>query len=656
MALYWDTPPHQTSQSSGKKIAAVIIILLIVISSGVIAIINLIPSDIFTPTGGDVRVAIIDSGLDQDISTSNRVVAERSFILPQYGYDFTDTSTSDSNPDDGAGNNVKHGTMVTRALVQNSDTALIVVAKVIDSSGYATASGLMAAIYWAIEQNCTVINLSLGSSPTYGDPLESAVEFAWSRGVIVVSAAGNDGDYGTPGTSISSPSVFSKAIAVAALDETGASAYYSSWGPTADRYMKPDIAIEGYVETSSAIYYGTSFASPKIAAYVVELIEYCELKGYDYTPGLITSALLKGAIALDEPEYVVGAGKANLQQAKNVLDNEVIHDNLPHVTYVDVNALPLDFETLFQGDNYTFNVEITTSTLSTFSVTTTGIPAGVIDIPSTITVNQSAIVPVQIHVPMSSTPITGELNFEETYSNDSLEIRLTPIVAEAKIAFDITHTTWTIDTAYGQFKELYLKLVSNDISVTEIRDRSLLTSSYLSNFDAVFMLDPCAWDINETNYNNPSIFSVQFTQEEIDAYEEYFQNGGGIFVAALSNSTLDIASLNDFLDWTGASLSFNTLPSNGILEVTNIAAHPITVGVSSFDFLGAPVYVNASYSYLGRSSGNTVLACFEGDSGGRIVITGTNFFIDNWGMTGLYSSEDNDILALRIGMWLSGLL
>ncbi len=657
MAIYYDIPPEQTKSSGSRKIVAVIIIILILLSTGVMALFQFIPSFGSFFNSGSVRVAVIDSGLDQDVSISGRVVAEQSFILPQYGYNITDSSTSDSNPDDGAGNNVRHGTMVTRALLQNSDSAQIVVAKVIDSSGHATASALVAAIYWAVEQNSTVINMSLGTSPSFGDPLQDAVEYAFSKGVIVVSAAGNEGENGIAGNSISSPSVFSKVISVAALDEKGEPAYYSSWGPTADRSMKPDIAIEGFFETSSAIYYGTSFAAPRVSAYVAELVAYCQSKGYEYTPGLIMAALFEGATPLNYPEYIVGAGKANLQQSMNIIDAASIQDGLPRLISVDTSGLPLDFETLFQGDNYTFNVEITTSTVSEVTISLIDIAEGIVEIPSPVNINQVGTVPLSIHVPMSSSPISGMVFIEDAYSNATVRVEITPQVAVARIAFDITHTPWNIDTTYGQFKELYIQLTEQDISVTEIRDRNLLTAEYLSLFDAVFMLDPSAWDRNDTDYNNPTAFSIPFTPDEIDAYEEYFLDGGGIFITALDNSSLDIESLNGFLEWTGASVAYDSVPGTiGVVEITDVVAHPITVGVSSFDYLGASILTNSSYTTLGRFSGKTVLAAFEGTSGGRIVITGTNFFIDNWGMKGMYGSPDDDVLSLRIGLWLTGLM
>ncbi len=660
MALYWDTPPpRHDSNSTGKKLAAVIIVVMILIGTGLAVLFQIIPSPIAPNQNSKVRVAVVDSGLNQDITTSPRVVAERSFILPQYGYSTTDTSTSDSNPGDGNGNTVTHGTFVTQTIVDNSPNAQIVVAKAIDSSGSATTEGLIAAIYWAMEENCSVINLSLGSSPTVGDPLKAVAAYAFSKGVIIVSAAGNDGSNGIAGTSISSPAVFPEVVSVAALDANNVPASYSSQGPTIDRYMKPDIAAEGEVQTSSAIYYGTSFACPRVAAEVAELISYCITENFAYTPGSIIAALLLGATPLNYPEYEVGAGKANLQGATKVIYDANKVGGLPILTYVDVKTLPLDFETLFQGDNYSFDVRIITSTTATYNVNVEDIPNGVVDIPSSIAVNQSAVVPLGIHVPHSSSPIQGLVSFMDGTNGDSLNISITPTVANSRIAFDISHTTWTIDSVYGQFKQLYELLTRNDISVTEIRSGQEVTSDYLSNFDAVFILDPCAYDINETDITNPSLISVPFSAQEIQAYEQYFNSGGGIFVAALDNSTLNVAALNDFLSWTGMTLAFTGFPANAnTVAVTNIVANPITVGVGSFDFNGAPLNVNSSVTVLARYGAFPVLACLQGTGGGRIVVTGTNFFIDNWGITGTspYLSHDNDILALRIALWITGSL
>ncbi|MFW9849325.1 MAG: S8 family serine peptidase [Candidatus Thorarchaeota archaeon] len=659
MAYYWepDSTYQKSSSSSGRKIAAIIIILMLVISSGVIILFNLLPSIQQTGSEGQVRVAVIDSGLDVDFSIIGRVGPQQSFISPLYGYQTTDSSTADSNPDDGNGNTVSHGTLVAHTILENSNNAQIVVAKVIDSTGFATSSGVIAAINWAIEQNCSVINLSLGSGPTYGDPLEGAVDYAFSKGVIVVSAAGNEGMSGVSGSSISSPSIYTKAISVGALDENDSPADYTSWGPTASRYMKPDIAIEGYTETTNAIYFGTSFASPRVAAIVVDLIAYCLDNNLSYTPGMIQAALYSGADALPYAEYIVGAGKASLQGAIQVIEQATRENDLPLITYVHPVTIPLDFERLFQGDNYTFNVNIVTSGMSEYNVTLHDLDSDSVHIPQSISVNQTDLIPLFIHVsPNSSQPVDGEILFDAGPHSDTLTVEYNPSESIARIAFDTSHTPWSIDTVYGQFKELYLELLDNDISVMEISNRSLLTTDYLSIFDAVFVLDPCAWGTDETNYANPVDFSIPYTQEEIDAYKNYYLQGGGIFVSALDNESVNTNAANDFLNWSGFSLGSERMPASGNpLSITNLEPHPITSGVLSFGFVGASVSFNSSTAQsLASYNGITVLAGMSGTGGGRMVVTGTNFFIDNWGMSGLYGTTSDRILALKIALWLIG--
>ncbi|MHA2396744.1 MAG: S8 family peptidase [Candidatus Thorarchaeota archaeon] len=295
MDPYWQPTSPKTKKSSGTKIFAAIMILMIIISSGLGLLIQFGPFDDGGPRS-KVRVAVLDSGIDIGLSLQGRVVAEKSFIELQYGYDETDLSTTDSHPED-----TPHGTMVA-TLVAETSNAEIVNGKVLGVNGTATSIGLAASIYWAVEQNCSVITMSLGSSPVLGDPLDEAIEWAFAQGAIVVSSAGNEGDSGLAGNSISSPSVFEKCISVAALYEDDIPAEFSSTGPTFERYMKPDISAAGWVTYSSSRYYGTSFAAPRIAGAAAHLIGHCIDNNITYAPGSITTALMKGAATMTEQQ------------------------------------------------------------------------------------------------------------------------------------------------------------------------------------------------------------------------------------------------------------------------------------------------------------------------------------------------------------------
>jgi hypothetical protein len=266
------------------------------------------------------------------------------------------------------------------------------------------------------------------------------------------------------------------------------------------------------------------------------------------------------------------------------------------------------------------------------------------------------MIPLIIHIPQSATTtIEGEIEFDAGTHSGTLAIDFDPAESIAKIAFDVSHTPWSIDTLYGQFKELYIELTENDISVVEIQNRSLITTEYLSNFDAIFVLDPCAYGIDESNYNNPEAFSIPYSSDEIDAYENYYLQGGGIFVSALDNESVNTTAVNEFLDWSGFSLGADRIPSFGDpITVNDLETHPITSGIVAFSFVGAAVSFNSSAQSLATYNGRNMLAAMDGGSAGRIVVTGTNFFIDNWGMSGLYGTPSDRVLALKIALWLVG--
>jgi len=136
--------------------------------------------------------------------------------------------------------------------------------RVLEKNGTGTDSGVIEAIHRAISlksrYNIRVMNLSLGrrifESYTQ-DPLCQAVEAAWSAGIVVVVAAGNNGRDDTFHTSgygmINAPGNDPYVITVGAMktmetlsrsDDLIAS--YSSKGPTfIDHVVKPDLVAPG---------------------------------------------------------------------------------------------------------------------------------------------------------------------------------------------------------------------------------------------------------------------------------------------------------------------------------------------------------------------------------------------------------------------------
>ncbi|MEU1075407.1 MULTISPECIES: type VII secretion-associated serine protease mycosin [unclassified Streptomyces] len=108
-----------------------------------------------------------------------------------------------------------------RVILESTDPAR---KKARESRGGALAEG----IRWAADHGADVINLSLGddSASAHPEPSEdAAVQYALSRGSVVVASAGNGGEQGDH---VSYPAAYPGVIAVAAVDRYGTHAAFST--------------------------------------------------------------------------------------------------------------------------------------------------------------------------------------------------------------------------------------------------------------------------------------------------------------------------------------------------------------------------------------------------------------------------------------------
>ncbi|WP_375435509.1 S8 family serine peptidase [uncultured Hymenobacter sp.] len=138
----------------------------------------------------------------------------------------------------------------------------------------------LAAVEWADRNGADIINSSLGYTSRRYFPedmdgrtslVARAAELAARKGILVVNAAGNDGDneeWRTIGTPADADSV----LAVGGINpETGLHLDFSAYGPSASRRLKPNVAAFGTVLAASPGGYsridGTSFASPLVAGF-----------------------------------------------------------------------------------------------------------------------------------------------------------------------------------------------------------------------------------------------------------------------------------------------------------------------------------------------------------------------------------------------------
>jgi serine protease len=293
------------------------------------------------PGARGVKIAVLDTGIayrnygkrfrrDPDLS--------RKTFLP--GHDFVE---DDDLPLDRNG----HGTHVTSTMVQstNNDRGLTGIAygakvmpvRVMDANGFGTTENIIDGIRWATDHGARVISMSINFACGVSIPsLEQVLEYAYSKGVVLVGSSGNKGSQACPSLPATAPQV----ISVGGSTESGCVANYSF------RSAAIDIAAPGGGSTTEGCPYrsgtrpilqvgmvagdpswygiepgwkGTSMAAAHVAGGAAVVIASGVLNRNG--PKLVRQRLYETArlpaYAKDDPISGFGAGIMNLGRAVN---------------------------------------------------------------------------------------------------------------------------------------------------------------------------------------------------------------------------------------------------------------------------------------------------------------------------------------------------
>ncbi len=254
--------------------------------------------------GKEVKIAIVDSGIDKGHPDIAKIAAQRNF--------FTGSAVAN----DGYG----HGTHVAgiAAALTNNDRGVaggcprceLLVAKVMDASGSVKDSNLVPAIAWSVDQGADVINLSFGSGQR-STVLKGAIEKAYAngKGAVVVAAAGNTGT-----NTRQYPAAYKKAIAVSATNSDDKPAGFSSRGDWVD-LAAPGTGILSTRAVIEGGGYGAESGTSEAAPFVSALAGLLASEGK--TAGAIRKRMRDTAADLgpagDDPRF--GQGRINANKA-----------------------------------------------------------------------------------------------------------------------------------------------------------------------------------------------------------------------------------------------------------------------------------------------------------------------------------------------------
>ena len=327
--------------------------------------------------GDNIQIAVLDAGFPGVETTDPfKELRDRNGILGTYNF-VADVEDVYRDSD--------HGTMVLSTMAVDKPNTYIGTAPQSDYWLFTTEDNhaetpreeffWIEAIEFADSVGVDVLNSSLGYqdfdsdfiSYTYSDMdgettfISRAASIGGQKGILVVISAGNEGDEGDEKKRfIWSPADAKNIITAGAVTSTGTVSGFSSFGPSADGRIKPDVAAMG---TSVPVYTsngtishvnGTSFSSPITAGSVA-----CLRQAFPKASVLIIiDALHKSADNYSSPDNRTGYGIANFEEAYNILKEQL---SLNEIEIDELKIIPNPVVESFKvigvdNDNYQFTI------------------------------------------------------------------------------------------------------------------------------------------------------------------------------------------------------------------------------------------------------------------------------------------------------------
>ena len=265
------------------------------------------------PSTGGVKVGIVDTGIratHEDLVGKVANCAQSYSTIPVLAGSLTEGSCADDNG---------HGTHVAGTITANANNGKGVTGVAFDSPlaickalggplGAGSTSDVANCITYLADKGAKVISMSLGGGAS--TTLQNAVKYAAGKDVLLVAAAGNDGD-----ATLNYPAAYAEVVSVAATDHNDQRASFSNANSDVE-IAAPGVNVLSSYNTSDTTYKvlsGTSMATPHVSG-VAAIIR---TKNPAFTAAQARSKLDasvddKGPAGRD-PQY--GFGRVNLQKA-----------------------------------------------------------------------------------------------------------------------------------------------------------------------------------------------------------------------------------------------------------------------------------------------------------------------------------------------------
>lgn len=275
--------------------------------------------------GKAIVVAILDTGCEiTHPDLAGRIIG---------GKNFTDDDKSD--PEVYIDYN-GHGTHVagTIAAISNNigvvgvaPEASLLIIKVLNKRGSGQYEWIINGINYAIEQKVDIISMSLGG-PEDVPELHDAIKRAVAANILMVCAAGNEGDGDSRTDEFGYPGCYNEVISVGAIDLSRNSTDYTNSNNEVDLVAPGSEIVSTYLNGQYATLTGTSMATPHVTgalALIKPIVN--ENFGRELTEPELYAQLIKRTIPLGNSPRLEGNGLlylTTLDELTKIFNPEVI--------------------------------------------------------------------------------------------------------------------------------------------------------------------------------------------------------------------------------------------------------------------------------------------------------------------------------------------
>lgn len=260
--------------------------------------------------GAGVTIAILDTGCDTHHPDLQGRICN--------GRNFTDDDQSNADIyEDYNG----HGTHVagTIAAIQNNTGVVgvapevnLLIGKVLNKDGFGQIDWIINGILYAIEQKVDIISMSLGG-PDDVPELHEAIQKAVNSNILVICAAGNEGDNDSNTDEYGYPGYYNEVISVGAINLNRQSSEFSNSNNEVDLVAPGENILSTYLDGKYATLSGTSMSTPHVSG-AMALIKVIANQSFEreLTEPELYAQLIKRTIPLGDSPRLEGNGMVYL--------------------------------------------------------------------------------------------------------------------------------------------------------------------------------------------------------------------------------------------------------------------------------------------------------------------------------------------------------